>query len=1223
MTTMTVLGGTEGNDTLYGDRGIDALWGDGGNDYLNAGTESDNVFGGDGDDIIEDPFGDDILRGNLGNDVISSARGADILFGDQGNDFILLGQDASEVFGGTGDDFILGGVGSDGLLGNEGNDWIEGGAGFDGITGDNSELFFNSPIIGHDVLFGHGDETDFDAESGDDIMAGAGGTVTRYNGMFGFDWGIAKNEALGVNYDLLPAVLPILPAKILRDRFDLVEAASGWKNDDKLNGDNRGNVAAPDPAFNDHVLTAEGIDRITGFRTWFGGALTTLFGAGATTFRDGNILLGGDGNDFLQGRGGNDLLDGDAWLNVRIKIVIPFGQPNAGTYSAESLNTDKSVSGQYAGKVFNTDASGNPIFTSPAFNGASLTALLLNRTINPGQMSIVREILDGTIGPTETDTDTAVFQGTLAQYVIEGRSIEQGGTVRAFDLNGDGFISVRDTRVVATNEGTDLLKNIERVQFSDQTVNISNEDITVFSAVSRTLTLNENHLVLTGTAAISGTGNHLANIITGNSAANTLIGNAGNDTLIGNDGNDVLRGGAGADSMDGGIGIDIASYYYDSSSPITVNLTTNVNTGGDAEGDSLVNIENVQGSLNANSNLTGNTDNNVLYAYNGNDNLNGEAGNDILYGGAGNDNLSGGIGNDYLYGQADNDSLNGGDDNDVLYGGAGNDNLNGDLGNDYLYGEAGDDSLNGGDGSDILYGGAGNDALNGGAGNDYASYYNFGVAGSTLVVNLLSTGNTGDAAGDTYTNIEWLQGSRYANNNLTGDTLNNRLYSYDGNDTLNGGGGSDILSGGNGNDLYIVDGGDAVSEALNSGNDTVESSASFGLAANIENLVLTGTAAISGTGNTLANVITGNNVVNTLVGDAGNDTLLGNDGNDVLRGGSGADSLDGGNGNDLATYYYDSSSPITVNLTTNVNTGGDAQGDSLVNIENVQGSLNANSNLTGNSGSNVLYAYNGNDILNGEAGNDVLYGGAGNDNLNGGADIDYLYGQAGDDTLNGDAGNDVLYGGTGNDVIDGGADVDIISYYDAIGPITVNLTLNTGTAGTDVDTLSNIENIQGSQTGNSDLTGNGSNNVLYGYGGNDKLNGNGGNDYLISGAGSDEFVFAGGAVGTNVVALLGTDTLADFAVGTDKIVLSQATFSALTIGGPVTLAIANTAAELTTAGLSNSQLIYSTGSGRLYYNANGTAAGFATGVGGNSAFAILSNFATQPALSATDILVTV
>jgi Ca2+-binding RTX toxin-like protein len=177
-----VLGGTEGNDTLLSDKGIDTLWGDGGNDYLNAGSESDNVFGGEGDDIIVDPFGDDLLRGNQGNDVISGGVGLDILFGDQGSDYIITGTDATEVFAGQDNDFILGNGGGDNLLGNEGDDWLEGGEGFDTLTGENSELFFNSPIVGHDVLWGQGNDTDYDGESGDDIMFSGPG-IQRNEGM--------------------------------------------------------------------------------------------------------------------------------------------------------------------------------------------------------------------------------------------------------------------------------------------------------------------------------------------------------------------------------------------------------------------------------------------------------------------------------------------------------------------------------------------------------------------------------------------------------------------------------------------------------------------------------------------------------------------------------------------------------------------------------------------------------------------------------------------------------------------------------------------------------------------------------------------------------------------------------------------------------------------------------------------------------------------------------
>ncbi|KZD21169.1 peroxidase family protein [Tardiphaga robiniae] len=503
-----VLGGTEGADNIWGDSGIDTLWGDGGNDYLNGGTESDDVFGGEGDDIIEDPFGDDVLRGNQGNDVITAARGADLLFGDQGQDYIVLGQDASEVFGGTETDFILGGMGKDFLLGNEGDDWMEGGGGFDTIAGENSELFFNSPIIGHDVLFGHGDETDYDAESGDDIM-GSGPSVYRYEGMFGFDWGIAKNDNSAIRFDLQIPIFTTIPEDVLRDRFDQTEALSGWKNSDVLDGDDRGHKgggsSAPDSVptqlFADHLLTQEGIDRIDGMQEWFAGARQTLFGSAspipgttslpATTYRDGNILMGGDGNDFLRGRGGYDILDGDAWLNVRIKIVH-----DGVTYSAESMTTDTTVMGEFAGKVYNTNADGSPNFASVAFGGASLTSLLLNRTINPGEMSIVREILDGTVAAGETDVDTAIFQGTLAEYEIEGRVTDGTNNsgnllVQAHDVNGDGFISVRDkdTGAVgaiitgpdglplqlsssrgALTDDIDLLKNIEMLRFADATI---------------------------------------------------------------------------------------------------------------------------------------------------------------------------------------------------------------------------------------------------------------------------------------------------------------------------------------------------------------------------------------------------------------------------------------------------------------------------------------------------------------------------------------------------------------------------------------------------------------------------------------------------------------------------------------------------------------------------------------------------------------------------------
>lgn len=492
-----VLGGTEGNDTLIGDLGIDALWGDGGDDYLNAGQESDEVFGGDGDDIIEDPFGDNFLRGNDGNDVVSAARGFNLLFGNEGKDALLLGQDGSEAFGGEGDDYLLGGAGADNLLGGEGDDWIEGGEGFDVISGDNSELFFNSTIIGHDVAWGHGNDQDYDLESGDDI-AFSGPGIQRFEGMFGFDWAIAKYDVAGVNYDMAVPFFATDQANILRDRFDQMEGFSGWRYDDILRGDDRGQIlggdvpgGTPETSFSEHVLTTEGIARIDGLDDWFDGALITLFGsvqgANPKTYRDGNILMGGDGSDIFEGRGGYDVIDGDSWLNVRIRIV-----KDGVEYTAESMTSDTVVAGPRAGKVYNVETG------DLAFGGRSLTSLLLDRTINPGDMEIVRELK---AAPTpDDDIDVAIYRGGIAEYVIEGRGIvvdlngdgdlnDEGEDVlqEAYDVNGDGFIAIHDldngqdgatvngtqlrTRGVLTDD-TDLIRNIEQLQFNDLTVTI-------------------------------------------------------------------------------------------------------------------------------------------------------------------------------------------------------------------------------------------------------------------------------------------------------------------------------------------------------------------------------------------------------------------------------------------------------------------------------------------------------------------------------------------------------------------------------------------------------------------------------------------------------------------------------------------------------------------------------------------------------------------------------
>ncbi|MEA5601735.1 DVUA0089 family protein [Nostoc sp. UHCC 0252] len=171
------------------------------------------------------------------------------------------------------------------------------------------------------------------------------------------------------------------------------------------------------------------------------------------------------------------------------------------------------------------------------------------------------------------------------------------------------------------------------------------------------------------------------------------------------------------------------------------------------------------------------------------------------------------------------------------------------------------------------------------------------------------------------------------NDNLFGGTENDSLIGGLGNDTLDGGLGIDNLNGGVGDDTYIIDSTtDTITEGTNSGTDTVRSSVAYTLGNNLENLRLSGTSAINGTGNSLNNIVFGNTVNNTLNGRVGNDTLDGNlgndtlngdDGNDSLQGGPGNDRLNGGSGNDILIGVWPGGSPLSPGLgETDTLTGG-------------------------------------------------------------------------------------------------------------------------------------------------------------------------------------------------------------------------------------------------------------------------------------------------------------
>ncbi|KAF0158796.1 MAG: hypothetical protein FD157_4212, partial [Rhodocyclaceae bacterium] len=412
------------------------------------------------------------------------------------------------------------------------------------------------------------------------------------------------------------------------------------------------------------------------------------------------------------------------------------------------------------------------------------------------------------------------------------------------------------------------------------------------------------------TKGLTITGNAGANLLTGTGLLDTLNGGAGNDTLDGGAGKDTLKGGAGNDTyivdliksgtqavLEDTIGEGTTEGTSDTLQLRTATdlaLTTATTlilagTAGTLENLDASTLENLDASatLSNKLNLTGNLSANILT---GND------ANNILDGGAANDTLNGGLGDDTLKGGAGTDTLNGGGGNDTadfsdatatqavsvtlvagggtatggstdilsgienLTGGAGGDSLVGDVNDNVLFGGAGNDTLNGGAGNDTLKGGLGTDTLIGGADNDTADF-----SDATAGVTITLSGGGGTATGgsaDILSGIENLTGGSGADS-LTGDINANVLTGNAGNDTLTGGGGADTLIGGAGNDTYVVDALDTVTEAAGpaGGTDTISSAASYDLSGsnggNVENLTLTGSSAIDGTGNSLVNTITG------------------------------------------------------------------------------------------------------------------------------------------------------------------------------------------------------------------------------------------------------------------------------------------------------------------------------------------------------------------------------
>ena len=403
-------------------------------------------------------------------------------------------------------------------------------------------------------------------------------------------------------------------------------------------------------------------------------------------------------------------------------------------------------------------------------------------------------------------------------------------------------------------------------------------------------------------------------IVTGGSGNDTIGTGAGNDTLDGGGGLDTLIGGDGNDTyLVGAAGVTITEAAGEGTDNVLASVTYSL----------ADNVENLTLSGSGDINATGNAGKNVLTGNSGKNILDGGAGADIMIGGAGNDTyyvdnsgdvvteLSGGgidtvmttraytLGSDLerltLTGLM-NIAGTGNALANVLIGNDGNNKLFGLVGNDTLSGGLGDDVLDGGKGADVMKGGAGDDRYYvENTGDLVTEYSNSGHDTVVTTLNYALGANVEDLI-QVGTHDYYASGNALENH-LTGNIGNNLFHGGDGNDVIDGGKGADKMYGGLGNDTFYVDNtGDVVVEYTNQGTDTVISTITYTLGGAVENLTLTGTANINGTGT------------------SGDNTLIGNDGDNILTGGKGHDTLTGGVGADIFVFAKASGADVVTDF---------------------------------------------------------------------------------------------------------------------------------------------------------------------------------------------------------------------------------------------------------------------------------------------------------------------
>jgi Ca2+-binding RTX toxin-like protein len=848
--------------------GADKLLGGDGNDWMAGQTGNDSMLGGNGDDLMygddkaglisETDSGKDLMWGEAGNDrmfggakddVMDGGAGNDTLFGEAGNDFMLGGDGDDDLSGNEGDDLLDGGAGDDRVLGGEGNDTLFGGLGKDKLEGS----------VGDDTyVFAKGDDAGVvsvvnDTEGANTLSISGSALDTMELTGSDTEWTLrySQNDTLQLNGNF--------QVKWAGQSYSMTEFVQVLKDavaEEKINSAPTGTITLTGTAKENETLSAsstladaDGLGSIS--YQWFSGVTDAV--TGVTTW---SAIDGATESDFTLsadqvGKSVRVLAtytDGAGTLESRASTatvpVIALALPPAGTDNTITTNEDTSYTMKLADFGFVAGTTGDTlsavrIDTLPGNGSLTLAGL----SVQAGQVIAAADITDAKLRFAPATNANGVSYATVGFSVQDQK---------------DNFDASPNTLTVNVTEVNDA--PTVGTPISDQTV-------TQGTAFSYVVPRDSFADVDAGDAltykAILSTGATLPSWLTFNASTGTLRGTAPIEGTV------IVRVGA----------TDKAGKTVFDDFAIVVESADQVIMGSDSS-----------------STLIGGIGNDTLSAGAGNDRLDGGAGADKLMGGAGNDTyvvdnrgdlvIEAAMAGIDLVLSSVTYTLPPDVENLTLIGNAAKIGRGNVLANT-ITGNSANNHLNGGEGADTLIGKEGNDS------------YVVDNQGD-VVIEAVSAGTDQVLSSVTYTlsaNVENLVLTGTLAINGTGNGLANALTGNEANNVLNGGAGADSLVGGDGNDTYVVDNaGDVVNEFASEGTDLVQSSISYTLAADVENLTLTGTAALNGTGNELNNVIVGNSANNTLVGGAGNDTLAGGAGNDALYGGTGNDTYQMGRG---------------------------------------------------------------------------------------------------------------------------------------------------------------------------------------------------------------------------------------------------------------------------------------------------------------------------------------